>query len=218
MLKNFIIIVAILLLSTSCNNSKEQEILEQLKEKDQTISELENELDYYKEKNSELMEKLTMIEEPFPKLELFEYGREVDFYYEDEKVSGNLTAISVVEKYFEAMKSNDLESWKSTMTQDKQSGFVEKEENFWIESLDILDIHYESDTGYKHSILQDEDAKEMGLTPDNIAVIYVLYDVLYDNSKVPYNSGRINWHFILLREDGQSPWKIQGWGYGYGGI
>lgn len=40
----------------------------------------------------------------------------------------------------------------------------------------------------------------------------------YDNTKVPSQSGEIEWHFNLIRQKNKSPWYIQGWGYGYGGI
>ncbi|KUO51856.1 MAG: hypothetical protein APF76_15020 [Desulfitibacter sp. BRH_c19] len=149
----------------------------------------------------------------------FDYGDELTFYLNDEKVNNNPTAITVVEKYLIAMRENDYDTWLSTLTREKQRGFSrEMNGDFGVISLKILDIHYESDTGYKHSILKSEKANEIGLTADNIAVVYALHDVKYDNTKVPTQSGEIEWRFDLIRKDNKSPWYIQGWGYGYGGI
>lgn len=151
--------------------------------------------------------------------ENFDYGDELNFYKNDEKININPTAISVVKKYLEAIKTNDYDAWLSTLTPERQKGFSrESNGEFGVISLNILDIHYETDTGYKHSILKSERAREKGLTADNIAEVYALYDVKYDGTKVPSSSGKIEWHFTLIREDNKSPWYIQEWGYGYGGI
>lgn len=149
----------------------------------------------------------------------FSYGDELTFYKNDEKTNKNPTAISVVTKFLEATKTNDYDTWWSTLTTERQKGFSrEVNGEFGVISLNILDIHYETDTQYKHSILISEKAIEKGLTPDNIAVVDALYDVKYDNAKVPSNSGKIDWHITLIREDKNSPWYIQEWGYGCGGI
>jgi len=151
--------------------------------------------------------------------ENFDYGDELNFYLNDEKTNNNPTAISVVKEYLVAKRENDYDTWLSTLTPETQRGFSrEMSGDFWVISFKILDIHYETDTGYKHSILKCEKANEIGLTADNIAVVYALYDVKYDNTKVPSQSGEIQWRFDLIREDNKSPWYIQGWGYGYGGI
>ena len=149
----------------------------------------------------------------------FSYGDEFTFYKNDEKSNKNPTAISVVTKYLEATKTNDYDTWLSTLTTEKQKGFSrERNQEFGVISLDILDIHYQTDTGYKHNILKSERAIEKGLTADNIAEIFAFYEVKYDGTKVPSNGGKIGWGFTLIRDDKNSPWYIQEWGYGYGGI
>jgi len=152
-------------------------------------------------------------------IENFSYGDELTFYKNDEKTNKNPTAISVVTKFLEATKTNDYYTWWSTLRPEGRKGFSrEANGEFGVINLDILDIHYETDTRYKHNILKSEKAIEIGLTPDNIAEIDALYEVKYDNKKVPTQGGEINWHFTLIREDKNSPWYIQTWGYGYGGI
>lgn len=122
-------------------------------------------------------------------------------------------------KYLEATKTNDYDTWLSTLTNERQKGFSrEANGEFGVISLDILDIHYETDKGYKNNILVSERAIEKGLTADNIAVISALYEAKYDGIKVPSQGGRIDWHFTLIRDGKNSPWYIQEWGYGYGGI
>lgn len=149
----------------------------------------------------------------------FSYGDELDFYKNDEKSNKNPTAINVVTKYLEAMRENDYEAWLSTMAEERQQGFRSNEKHeLGTVSLDIIDIHYETDLKYKHKVVKCEKAVSMGLTADNIAIIYALYNAKYDHTKVPSDDGEIEWHFTLIRKDKDSPWLIQAWGYGYGGI
>ena len=152
-------------------------------------------------------------------IENFSYGDEFTFYKNDEKTNKNPTAISVVPKYLEATKTNDYDTWLSTLTTEKRKGFSrERNQEFGVISLDILDIHYQTDTRYKHNILKSERAIKKGLTPDNIAEVFAFYEVKYDGAKVPPDGGKIGWGFTLIREDKNSPWCIQEWGYGFGGI
>lgn len=149
----------------------------------------------------------------------FSYGDEHTFYKNDEKSNIYPTPISVVTKYLEATKTNDYDAWLSTITPERKKAFArEANGEFGVISLDILAIYYEKDTQYKHNILKSERAIEKGLTADNIAVVDALYQAEYDGTKVPSNSGKIDWLFFLIREDKNSPWYIQEWGYGYGGI
>ena len=151
--------------------------------------------------------------------ENFSYGDELTFYKNDEKSNKNPTAISVVTKSLEATKTNDYDTWLSTFTAETQKRFSrEANGKFGVISLDILDIHYQTDTRYKHNILKSERAIEKGLTADNIAIISALYKAKYDGTQPPSSFGDFDWHYVLIREDKNSPWYIQDWGYGFGGI
>jgi hypothetical protein len=136
----------------------------------------------------------------------FSYGDELAFYENDEKSNKNPTAISVVNKFLASTKTNDYDAWLSTLTTERQKGFSrEANGEFGVISLDILDVHYEADTIYKHNILKSGKAVENGWTADNVAVIYALYEAKYDGKKVPADSGKIEWHFSLVRKDKNSP-------------
>lgn len=151
--------------------------------------------------------------------ENFSYGDELTFYLNDEKFNKNPTAIDVVTKYFEAMRENDYDAWLSTMTEERQKGFSYNEKcELGVISLDILDVHYETDLRYKHAVVNCERAVNMGLTADNIAIVYAIYDAKFDHTKVPNDDGKIEWHFSLIRKDKNSQWLIAAWGYGVGGI
>lgn len=143
----------------------------------------------------------------------FGYGDELSFYQKDEKSNKNPTAISVVKKYLESTRKNDFDSWMSTLASDRQKGFS-KEANgdFGVINLEILDLHYEADTIYKHNILKSEKAIQNGWTAENIAIVYALYNASYDHTKVPSSDGKTEWHFWLIRKDTNSPWLIQDWG------
>lgn len=145
----------------------------------------------------------------------FGYGDELTFYKNDDKTNKNPTAISVVAKYLDAMKGNNYDAWLSTMTAVRKTGFLSnKNHELGVLSLDVLDVHYEADTIYKHNILESELAQKNGWTADNMTIVYALFDVKYDHSKVPGSDGKIEWHFFLVRKDKSSPWYIQDWGYG----
>ncbi len=53
---------------------------------------------------------------------------------------------------------------------------------------------------------------------DNIAVVSALYEAKYDGTIAPSSFGDFDWHYVLIRENKNSPWYIQEWGYGFGGI
>ncbi len=104
---------------------------------------------------------VTQVAELKSDFENFSYGDELTFYKNDEKSNKNPTAISVVTKSLEATKTNDYDTWLSTFTTDRQKGFSrEANGKFGVISLDILDIHYMTDTRYKHNILKSERAIE----------------------------------------------------------
>jgi hypothetical protein len=147
--------------------------------------------------------------------ENFSYGDELAFYKNDEKTNKNPSAINIVTIYLESMKENDYDAWLSTMTEECQQAFSYNEKReLGVISLDILDIHYETDVKYKYTAVNCEKAVKMGLTANNIAIIYALYDAKFDHTKVPNDDGKIEWRFTLIREDNNSPWRIAEWGYG----
>lgn len=191
--KSIILLLCAVLILTSCNNQQ----LEPRLQKNEISSQSSSESISVTESGN------------------FSYGDELTFYENDEKSNKHPTAISVVNKFLESIKTNDYDTWLSTLTTEKQKGFSrEANGEFGVLSLDILDVHYETDTIYKHNILQSKKAIANGWAAENIAVVYALYDAKYDGTKVPTNSGKIEWHFWLIRKDQNSPWYIQDWGYG----
>lgn len=136
------------------------------------------------------------------------------------QTKNNMTPVEVVEQHFEAMKTNNMDAWLSTMTEEKREGFTDPDLVKYIKSLEINQIYElngdELEDRLKY-VLDGEKAKELHLTPDNIAIFDVNFNVESDTTKSPFN-GTFQWEYILLRKDNDSPWLIQGWGVGNGGI
>lgn len=139
------------------------------------------------------------------------------FYKNDEKSNKNPTAINVVIKYLEAMKNNDYDAWLSTMTTDKQKGFLANEyHELRVIKLDILNVNYDTDAIYRQRKAESEWAKELGCIADNMAIVCATYDIQNDHREPSVNAssndGKTEWRFILIREDKDSPWIIADWG------
>lgn len=139
------------------------------------------------------------------------------FYKNDEKSNKNPTAINVVIKYLEAMKNNDYDAWLSTMTTDKQKGFLANEYHVLrVIKLDILNVNYDTDAIYRQRKAESEWAKELGCIADNMAIVCATYDIQNDHREPSVNAssndGKTEWRFILIREDKDSPWIIADWG------
>jgi hypothetical protein len=126
----------------------------------------------------------------------------------------------VVGQHFEAMKTNNMDAWLSTMTEEKREGFTDPDLFKYLKSLEInqiYELHGDELEDRLKRILNGEKAKELKLSADNIAIFHVNFTVESDTTKSPFN-GTFEWTYTLLRENNDSPWLIQDWGVGNGGI
>ena len=130
-----------------------------------------------------------------------------------------LSPVEVVKKNIEATIMNDYNTWISTLEEEKSKGFsMENNGEFGVISLTINRLEEVSDQHHIEMILQSENAKRLGITVENIALVDSNIDVEYDGAKVPEISGNVSWRYILTRTDKNAPWLIREWGYGTGGI
>ena len=105
-------------------------------------------------------------------------------------------AVEVVTKHLEGMKND-----------------------FGVISLSINSIQVVENTQYLQNILEDPDAAKMGLTKENVALVDAYINVQYDGTKVPNQSGdNVYIGFTLVRQDKGSPWLINNYGQGLGGV
>ncbi|AEE96585.1 DUF4829 domain-containing protein [Mahella australiensis] len=134
--------------------------------------------------------------------------------------TSTMTPVEVVEQHFEAEKTNNMDAWLATMTEERREGFTDPDLFKYLKSLKINQIYELSGDELKDRlkhILNSEKAKEMNLSADNVAIVNVNFTAEYDPTKSPF-SGTFEWTYILLRKNNDSPWLIQDWGEGYGGI
>ncbi len=61
---------------------------------------------------------------------------------------------------------------------------------------------------YAGSELAEKNGWTDAYLAENMIAIYVKYTVDYDNTKVPYNEGRLEQYFYLIRADKMSEWAI----------
>lgn len=94
-----------------------------------------------------------------------------------------------------------------------------RKNDFGMISLAINSVQTVENAQHLQNILEDEDAAKMGLTEENIALVDAYINVQYDGTKVPYNSGENEYiGFTLIRKDSASPWLINTYGQGLGGV
>lgn len=91
--------------------------------------------------------------------------------------------------------------------------------NYGVVSLSVNSVKKVTDAQHIQNILEDEDAKKMGLKEENIAFVDAYINVQYDGTKVPSNSGENEYiRFTLIRENKRQPWLVAESGQGRGGI
>lgn len=75
-------------------------------------------------------------------------------------------------------------------------------------SLDIINVKEVDKSHYVSRVKDSERWKSNGWSAENIAVVRGYYIAKYDNTKVPFNSGKLCQEFYLSRKDKNSPWMI----------
>lgn len=131
----------------------------------------------------------------------------------------DMSPVEVVSLYFISQRTDNQELFQSTLAEE----FIGNGHalNYGLVSLTIHEIYQvdgEALEMHLVPILEGEKAKELGIGRENIAVVRVRYESIYDGTKVPFDSREYEWNFNLYRQDGSSPWKISNWGEGYGGL
>ena len=121
-----------------------------------------------------------------------------------------LSPVEVVTKYLSAKKDNDSKALFDTLA----DGYNYNDfKVLGVTCLTIVEKKGETNPAYMKGILEGDLAKKHGWTEDNIAFVYAVYDVQYDNKLVPNDSGRMEDVLTLLRMDKSSPWLIKDWGH-----
>jgi hypothetical protein len=115
----------------------------------------------------------------------------------------------VVTQHLTAKKKNDIEAWIGTLTADYD---FSRDTRLGVTSLEIIEVKAETDSRYMEEALQGEVALKNGWTKGNLAFVSAVYDVQHDNTLVPYDNGRMEYVFKLVRPDGNSRWLIRDWG------
>jgi hypothetical protein len=94
-----------------------------------------------------------------------------------------------------------------------------RKNDFGVINLSINSVQGVENAQHLQNILEDEDAAKMGLTEENIALVDAYINVQYDGTKVPDQSGdNVYIGFTLIRQDKDSPWLINTYGQGLGGV
>mgnify|MGYP001028400670 FL=1 len=131
----------------------------------------------------------------------------------------DMSPVEIVSLYFIAQRTDNQELFQSMLAEE----FIDDGQalNYGSMSLTIHEIYQvdgEALEMHLVPILDGEKAKELGIGRENIAVVHVRYEGIYDGTKVPFDSREYEWNFNLYRQDSRSPWKISNWGEGYGGL
>lgn len=94
-----------------------------------------------------------------------------------------------------------------------------RKNDFGVISLSINSVQAVENAQHLQNILEDEDAAKMGLTKENIALVDAYINVQNDGTKVPNQSGdNVYIGFTLIRQNKDSPWLINDYGQGLGGV
>lgn len=94
-----------------------------------------------------------------------------------------------------------------------------RKNDFGVISLAINSVQTVENAQHLQNILEDEDAAKMGLTKENIALVDAYINVQHDGTIVSNQSGdNVYIGFTLIRQDKDSPWLINNYGQGLGGV
>ena len=136
---------------------------------------------------------------------------------ESKNTAAALSPVEVVVKHYVAKKTNDRDAWLSTMTEENKEFLDSKHLDYGLIKLEINQIYELSGEELENRInsaLDGTTAKELNLSADNISYVNVKFTAEYDNTKVSDSSGTMEWTYVLIRKNKDSPWLIQAWGVG----
>lgn len=117
-------------------------------------------------------------------------------------------AQAVIQEYVRAFNAKDREAALATMTEYHNAPNVILWEGE--ETLEIEITSYDPNDPDRESYLTSGRGSENGATLENVIVFLGNYILTYPDGTVDSYDG---WKFILIRENAESPWKIDDWGY-----
>ncbi|WP_160317155.1 DUF4829 domain-containing protein [Oxobacter pfennigii] len=130
-----------------------------------------------------------------------------------EKPSSISDASDVVIQYLEALKNNDNTTLQLLNNEDSDI-ITDSEVTLGVISLTIdkVEVSDNRTQRIKEQYTGSDLAKSYGWSDnyihDNLIAVYAEYTVDYDNTKVPYDEGKITQYFYLVRTNSNSPWRI----------
>lgn len=117
-------------------------------------------------------------------------------------------AKTVIAEYVRAFNAKDREAALATMTEYHNAPNMILWEGE--ETLEIEITSYDPDDPNREGYLTSGRGSENGTALENVIVFRGDYTVTYPDGTVDVYD---NWLFILVRENADSPWKIDDWGY-----
>jgi len=120
---------------------------------------------------------------------------------------------SVVENHFIYENEKNKDKLLTTLTNHYKQGNTD-----WgfdnLDSIKIVNINEELNEGIRDSYLRDGRGSINNTTPENLKVYKVDYEIKYKRDGIgPQDSGTYEWWYFLIREDENSPWLIDDFGY-----
>ena len=126
--------------------------------------------------------------------------------------------VEVVSQHLEAMRTNDWKGWLATMTEEKQTGFLDPDIFKHLLKLEVHEVYQMTDgeevQRQKQALLESDRAEAVAGSAENIAFVHADFSVEYDPAKSPF-SDRNKWVYTLFRADEEAPWLISDWGVGH---
>jgi len=120
---------------------------------------------------------------------------------------------SVVENHFIHENEKNKDKLLTTLT-----NHYKQDNTDWgfdnLDSIKIVNINEELNEGIRDGYLRDGRGSINNTAPENLKVYKVDYEVKYKRDGIgPQDSGTYEWLYFLIREDKNSPWLIDDFGY-----
>ena len=145
-------------------------------------------------------------------------GLDYNFSNENEYVTdeflASLSPVEMVVFNWTQKRLNNAVLWKRTLTERFREGQPD-EIDFAILELDMYRI-YEATGKHREECLRIMNTYEhfKSINDDDLTVVFMVFDILYDNTKVVYDSRLTSLHYVLIRNNENKIWELDDGGQG----
>ena len=130
-----------------------------------------------------------------------------------------LSPVEVVISFLMTERNNNLDAWLETLhpgIRDRNWVLSPESNEDRLTVQAVWELSGEEAREEKNRILQSDNAKNLELKEHNLSIVYAEFNP--PKSSFPFDGETIEWVFVLIRDNQETPWYIVNFGQGRGGI